>query len=152
MRGVVLMVVVAVAGCGGAEPSCYVEDEIVERAGAQELADCGTGTATDAMDALQAIHDCVVADVAAETPFRAELDVHGSDDEHAYAYLGITEGGVWHGFHYAYVGTPSTGSRGLSTYACTAITDKQPCDLAELRTSLCLGCENATGVASCISQ
>lgn len=152
MRRVVLGMVVVVTGCGGREPSCYVADAIVERAGAQELDDCGTAAATDPMDALQAVHDCVVADVAAETPFRAELDVPGSTDDHASAYLGLTEGGVWHGFHLAFAATSGTNDRGLTTYECTAITDKQPCDLAELRASLCLGCDGAVGIASCTAQ
>jgi len=145
------VIALVLAGCGS-DPTCFLDDTIVERAGNQELDDCGKADATATMDTLQAIHDCAVADVAAETPFRTELDIHQPNDEIAYVYLGITEGGEWRGFHFAYSATPGTTERGITTYQCNAITDKQPCDLTELRASLCLGCDGAAGVATCIAQ
>lgn len=160
MRAVIALVVVvgaSTAGCSSG-PTCLLEDVITDRVGAQQLHDCGTAvvTATSMPPTadLNAIHDCVIANQSAQTPFRAEIRAERETGTIAAAFIGITEGGVWHTYVLSFTSNPSGEHEDphTSTGSCTALGEAAPCDDANLYATLCLTCEGLAPAAACPAQ
>jgi hypothetical protein len=150
---IAVLAVVAAAGCSSG-PTCLLEDVITARVGQQELHDCGTAvvTATTMPPAadVTAIHDCVIADQSAQTPFRAEIRAEGETGTVAAAFVGLTEGGVWRTFAFGFDSNPGgADDPRTSTASCTAISEQAPCDDMYLYSTLCLVCEGLQPAATC---
>lgn len=145
-RALFVAVVAVGAGCSSS-PTCLLPDVIAEQVGNQELDDCGTAEPTAPIADVQAIHDCVIADQAAMTPFRAVEHVAGTTKP-AVAYLGVTEGGMWK--ELLIEAGDQDQNPYTATFECpTGLSEITPCDDATLRMTLCLRCDVRAGVGGC---
>ena len=113
--------------------------------------DCGWMPSTESMEVLTGGQDCALAAAAQQLPFRVELERVGLDSRIAVAYIGVTEGGTWHTYQLSYDGPlgDGNGRQITTTYGCTGVTEVTPCADSELRSTLCMHCENGPVVDIC---
>jgi hypothetical protein len=131
-----------IAGLGGCNDSCAIEDVLAHDIDNATPMDCGPVNTTK--DALRAGHDCAVAANAAQQPFELRWETDGIDSGTDYAYLGLGRPDDWSVRLYISGQEGGTGSVPLFTSAQTCGSLGDLGEQCGEYTDMCLACVSPT--------